>query len=620
MMKTQKVKKAVAFAVCAALFLSTGATAFAANTVTDPAFTPWKANVWDNKAQFDSGHVVLTPGKDATQMNFAWYSAVKGTPQVKISTKSDMSGAQCFTGTATTISAANGTNSYAATNKATVTGLAEKTAYYYSYSTDGTAWSTPAAFNTQSSSALKMIYVGDPQIGASGKSDSDIANDTYQWNNTLQTAVSKNPDTNFILSAGDQINQADVKDASKIRRELEYAGFLYPAALRSLPVATTIGNHESLDSDYSQHYNNPNSGANLGATASGCDYYFNYGNVLFIVLNSNNRSSAEHDQLMSAAVNDSASKNAKWKIVMFHHDVYGSGIEHSDIDGANLRALFAPLMDKYNIDVCLTGHDHSYSRSFQMLDGKAINYQSDKVTDPQGTLYVTADSASGSKFYTLSSAAQYYINKSSQTSTPNYSTIAITDSNFTIQTFDVANNAQIDSYTISKSSPKQSLKNLIAKANTIVTDKAFTTTYTDASRKTLLDSLNAANALLETDKDSIPTDLFGNYDKTIQGDNAKDKLNYYGYDSRTGKRVETGYCDFIDKTMNESQKTLTTASINQISTSLSAAISGLTKPSQLSSPKTGDQTTVFVTILIAGLSLTILAVITYNRNKRRENS
>lgn len=55
--------------------------------------------------------------------------------------------------------------------------------------------------------------------------------------------------------------------------------------------------------------------------------------------------------------------NAKWKVVAFHHDIYGSGQPHSDFDGANLRTIFAPLMDKYDIDVCLTGHDHSYART-----------------------------------------------------------------------------------------------------------------------------------------------------------------------------------------------------------------------------------------------------------------
>ena len=53
----------------------------------------------------------------------------------------------------------------------------------------------------------------------------------------------------------------------------------------------------------------------------------------------------------------------KWKVVMFHQDIYGSGYDHSDSDGMVLRTQLTPLMDKYDIDVVLQGHDHTYSRS-----------------------------------------------------------------------------------------------------------------------------------------------------------------------------------------------------------------------------------------------------------------
>lgn len=89
-----------------------------------------------------------------------------------------------------------------------------------------------------------------------------------------------------------------------------------------LPLATTIGNHESKGTDYKYHYNNPNSEDGLGSTNSGSDYYFSYGNVLFISLNSNNRNTVEHRELLKKAVE--SNPDAKWKVVMFHHDIYGS--------------------------------------------------------------------------------------------------------------------------------------------------------------------------------------------------------------------------------------------------------------------------------------------------------
>ena len=178
---------------------------------------------------------------------------------------------------------------------------------------------------------------------------------TYAWNKTLNQALGENgiaQNASFILSAGDQI---DYSDDNYTIREQEYAGYLYPEVLRNVPVATTIGNHESKGDDYSYHYNNPNA-SELGSTESGGDYYYSYGDALYIVLNSNNRNVEEHRKLMQQA--EESHKDAKWKIVMFHHDIYGAGSPHSDVDGANLRILFAPLMDEFDVDVCLTGHDH----------------------------------------------------------------------------------------------------------------------------------------------------------------------------------------------------------------------------------------------------------------------
>lgn len=135
-------------------------------------------------------------------------------------------------------------------------------------------------------------------------------------------------------------------------------------------------------SDYSAHFNNPNSGENLGQTAAGSDFYFNYGDALFISLNSNNRNQAEHRKFMQEAV--ASNPDAKWKVVIFHSDIYGSGQPHADTDASTNRIIFAPLMDEFDIDVCLTGHDHTYSRSYQVLDGNVVDYDisSGTVADP----------------------------------------------------------------------------------------------------------------------------------------------------------------------------------------------------------------------------------------------
>jgi len=57
----------------------------------------------------------------------------------------------------------------------------------------------------------------------------------------------------------------------------------------------------------------------------------------------------------------SENKDAKWKVLMFHHDIYGSGYDHSDSDGMVLRTQLTSIIDEAGFDVVLQGHDHTYS-------------------------------------------------------------------------------------------------------------------------------------------------------------------------------------------------------------------------------------------------------------------
>lgn len=532
-------------------------------------YTTWKDTVWNKKddqgnltgegESYDSSRIILTPGKTAKDLGFAWYSLEKGEPAVKIGKKEDLSDAQEFKGTATEINRSNQKNTYKASNKVTVEGLFEEnTTYYYSYTDDvkNPAWSEVQSYTTKKTTNFQTILVGDPQIGASGSQgqgtadDINIAVDTFNWNKTLEQAKITAPNASFILSAGDQIDYAgtDSSDGKNVR-ESEYAGFTYPALLRMLPLATTIGNHESKGTDYKYHYNNPNSEDGLGSTNSGSDYYFSYGNVLFISLNSNNRNTVEHRELLKKAVE--SNPDAKWKVVMFHHDIYGSGQPHSDTDGANLRALFAPLMDEFGIDMCLTGHDHSYARSYLMVDGTAIQYDDSVAINPEGTLYIAAGSASGSKFYKLATTKQYYIAERSNTQIPTFSTIDFSDESIVIKTYDYNGNKYADDYTLYKTGEKVSMKDLIAQAKEIKNDG-----YTEASWNKLQSEIAAAEDLMKyTAEDKGAAQLAAVYDKTNDADNANDMLNYYGYAQSDYKRgdstaLKIGFSTLLDKTMD----------------------------------------------------------------------
>ena len=434
----------------------------------------------------------LTPGEDETELNFAWYSLDNGsaaTPVVHFGT--DRNSLQSYTGTAGDVDTSLTDGVAYHYNHVTVTGLEPNTTYYYTVEKNGVQTEVET-YETQSFDTVKMLYVGDPQIGASkgqpqggetlaaesGAANTAARNDAFGWNRTLEAALAQDPDVSFIISAGDQVNKTGQA------KEEEYAGYLSPDVLASLPVATTIGNHDSLNADYMYHFNNPNA-TEYGATQAGGDYYYSYGNGLFIVLNTNNYNVAEHEQAIQEAI--ASDPNAAWRIVTIHQDIYGSGLDHSDTDGMILRTQLTPIFDEYDIDVVLQGHDHTYSRSkllygdgqthgayeFQLnadgsdydwdhaydinastqiplypedgdtADQALLNdFQADNhcytiettvgntVVDPNGTLYMTANSASGSKYYELISAQQDYIAERSQNWLPSWSVITLSEDSF----------------------------------------------------------------------------------------------------------------------------------------------------------------------------------------------
>ena len=566
----KRMNRVIAFSALAALSLTlnpiqagaygetTEKSTLTADTKAVSEYQTWKDSTWTGKESIDSGKIVLTPGATEKDLNFCWYSKTKGLAKVKLGKKEDLSDAKVYDGTVTDINRSNSVETYKASNKVSIKGALEKnTTYYYSYSNDGTTWSKAEKYQTKDFSSYKIWLVGDPQVGASGSEgqgtidDVNIAVDTYNWNKTLEMAKKKDGDASFVLSVGDQIDYAAADEAdTKNVRESEYAGFLYPSVLRNLPLASSIGNHESKGTDYKYHYNNPNTEDNLGATNSGSDYYFSYGDVLYIVLNSNNRNAAEHSKLMEKAIK--SAPNAKWKVVAFHHDIYGSGQPHSDFDGANLRTIFAPLMDKYDIDVCLTGHDHSYARTYQIIDGTAIEYGQDSATNPEGTLYIAAGSASGSKFYNLATQKQYYIAERSNNQLPTYSTIDFSDQAFTIKTFDYTGAEYAKPFTIKKESQKDSAQQLIKKAEGL-----SSSVYSEDSLKKVDDAMKVLKEIVaSTSKDKGAEKLSVLYDKTNNADNAKDPLNYYGYAqgefaSKLGDTTTTtlraGFSSLLDK-------------------------------------------------------------------------
>ena len=273
--------------------------------------------------------------------------------------------------------------------------------------------------------------------------------------------------------------------------EIEYAGFLSADMLKNIPLATSIGNHDSLARNYSFHFNTSNN-SELGKTNAGGDYYFNYGNAIFMMLNTNNLNIAEHKAFIEKTIEEN--KDLKWRIVTMHHDIYGSGEHSNEPQIVNLRYNLIPILEENGIDVVFTGHDHTYARSFLMKGGqrkvsemisdddfeeyfegeKSVDakynsylksvYDTDAieakaeniVVNPEGILYITTGSASGSKYYNLTNNQQSYVAKRWQKNVPTFSVVHVDDDRFSINTYRTDTLKKIDSdFSIIKMSTKQ---------------------------------------------------------------------------------------------------------------------------------------------------------------------
>ena len=381
--------------------------------------------------------VILTMiGSDETSRNLTWYANVEEAGSVQWAKQSDMQDglfpAQYNEAAATSI-AANDEGFYS--NQATMTGLEENTTYVYRV-VNGDTISQIYTFETGDfDDGYSFILAGDPQIGA-GNTETD----TVGWDETLDTAIAQ-LDPDFLVSAGDQVNTNN--------NETQYTGYLNDA-LTYLTSATTIGNHDSGSAAYNEHFNLPNESDSLGATTAGTDYWFVYDNTLFMVINSNNRSTAEHKEFMESAI--AQNPDVRWKTVVFHHSVYSTASHVNDGDIIERREELPPVMSELGIDVVLMGHDHVYTRTYMMNGTTPDDSQGvqSEVTNPEGVLYLTANSASGSKYYDIKAPEAAYSAVMDQSYRRTITDIHVTDTSYTMTTYYMDTMEVLDTFTINK--------------------------------------------------------------------------------------------------------------------------------------------------------------------------
>ncbi len=153
---------------------------------------------------------------------------------------------------------------------------------------------------------------------------------------------------------------------------------MYPQILRNSVLWTAIGNHDagSASSEwqsgpYYELFNPPTQGEAGGIASGTAAYYsFDYGNIHFICLDSYGSDRASTGAMLSWAAEDATSSDKDWKIAFWHHPPYTKGSHDSDteIELIEMRERALPILEAAGVDLVLSGHSHSYERSY-LIDG-----------------------------------------------------------------------------------------------------------------------------------------------------------------------------------------------------------------------------------------------------------
>lgn len=297
----------------------------------------------------------------------------------------------------------------------TLTGLQPNTQYQYQVES-GKQQSERYTFTTapREGTAFSFLVFGDSQ-----------SYDYKVWGKTLQQAYAAHPYAAFMVNVGDLVDVG--------QSETEWQGWFEGAkgVLEQLPLVPVVGNHETYTSQrvfsmpiyFTAQFKLPKNGPN---GLQGQVYSFDYGDVHFSVLDTQ---LGEERQFVPEMLNwqkawlekDLYLTRKKWKVVLMHRPLYSN----NSGGGEELRKVFLPLFDKYQVDVVFSGHDHVYARTAPLIGG---------VPGPEGrgTIYV-ATGRSGTKFYPKAAAKVTDVFFYNPQSGPIYLSVEVATNRFHVQ-------------------------------------------------------------------------------------------------------------------------------------------------------------------------------------------
>lgn len=303
--------------------------------------------------------------------------------------------------------------------------LQPETKYAYRVG-DGKNWSEWFQFKTSSAGTdpYSFIYLGDFQ--------NDIKS---LGSRAIRQAYSHFPNTDFMLFAGDLVNRSNEENW----REFFYAGGWI---LGMIPSIVTPGNHE-FDSNeggqrtFSKHWNQiyqmpVNSPSKKYINRN---YYMDYQGTRFVSFDSPSLGNYPEDStlVLNWLEKTLAENTNRWTVVFTHYPIYSCSQGRNN---ERYRNAVQPLLEKYNVDLVLAGHDHTYCRGF--------NTENIMVKGKNAPLYIV--SVAGPKMYGLNTS---FWSDRVASMTQLYQHISISQDKLEYQSFTVAGDLY-DHFIISK--------------------------------------------------------------------------------------------------------------------------------------------------------------------------
>ena len=260
--------------------------------------------------------------------------------------------------------------------------LKPNTLYAYRVGDGDKFWSEWIHFKTAKKgySKTEFVFFGDSQNRL-----------LSHWSRVIRMAYQTAPNASFAIHGGDLVDDA--------HRDYEWAewfkagGFIH-SQWTNIPV---LGNHEywPLIAESEQQFTSIHWRPqftlpvedDLNKSLHETVYTVDYQDVRIIVLNSNFNLNTQTKYIEEKL----KTSTAKWNIITCHHSIFSPALGRDFRYG---RKNWKPLFDKYNVDLVLNGHDHTYARGHVPKI-----FENDIESNEIKTVYVT--SVSGPKFYRL---------------------------------------------------------------------------------------------------------------------------------------------------------------------------------------------------------------------------